>query len=64
MHKPGTLNTIFKSFIPWHCCIYYEEYVAMPLINLFMEVAGSVTNLKKAVLDHVATRTFCLWSKV
>ena len=45
MHiKPGTPNTIFKS---WHCCIYYEEYVATPLINSFMEVAGSVTKLKE-----------------
>ena len=47
MHKPGTPNTIFKSLIPWHCCIYYEEYVATPLINSFMEVAGSVTKLKE-----------------
>ena len=20
LHKPGTPNTILKSFIPWHCC--------------------------------------------
>ena len=20
LHKPGTLNTILESFIPWHCC--------------------------------------------